>query len=204
MIRRGRGGALVACTLVALIAAGCQQAAEPTTAQDITPESWFKPWTWANDELIQHIEAQRAQASFQNRIRFLALASATIFVVGGIVGPPIADFVRTRVTASFKLTTAQVEAAVTVGFIGAVGLLLILMLAMESARLLAPALFILIGGAAYELRANVLPALREENREKFKGGVSRIKTMALLAAVFIMALNLVASGIVNAAALGDG
>jgi hypothetical protein len=75
---------------------------------------------------------------------------------------------------------------------------------MESARLLAPALFILIGGAAYELRANVLPALREENREKFKGGVSRIKTMALLAAVFIMALNLVASGIVNAAALGDG
>jgi hypothetical protein len=189
---------------VALIGAGCQQTAEPTTAQDITPETWWNPLTWANDELIQHLEAQRAQESFQNRIRFLALASATIFVVGGIVGPPIADFVRTRVTASFKLTTAQVEAAVTVGFIGAVGLLLILMLAMESARLLAPALFILIGGAAYELRANVLPALREENREKFKGGVSRIKTMALLAAVFIMALNLVASGLVNATALGDG
>lgn len=202
MIRRGRGGALVACALVTLLAAGCQQAAEPTTAQDITPESWFKPWTWSNDELIQNIEAQRAQESIQNRIRFLALASAVIFVVGGIVGPPIADFVRTRVAASFKLTTAQIEAAVTVGFIAAVGLLVILMLAMESARLLAPALFILIGGAAYELRANVLPALREENREKFKGGVSRIKTMALLAVVFIMALKLVASGIVNTTALG--
>lgn len=193
----GAPGSMLPIGFVSVIAAA--QADENAERLGIAPESWLKPWTWRNDELVEATHAARLEklTSFQGSIIALATICAIAFVASSLFGPWILDRLRAKLVVHLRLTNFQIKALVIAGYSAAVAVCSVLLVTSEPVRLLALPLLILIGGTLFDLRTRALPAIDADDREKFKAAISRIKTAFLLALVFVVAIQMLLGGLVN-------
>ncbi len=195
--------------LICLFALSCLLVADsPTSAQDST-ESWWKPWSWYNDEIAKHDREiaevairQVAEQMQQNKAlamkkltdqtRSVAAWAALIYLIATMVAPSLVEWFRAQFSMWFRIPPDRwrqiAHALFTMIAVIVVGATLV----NPDIRPFFVGIMILLAGACYSFFLKVLPAIASGDAVKRKSSLGEVKGFIVLITTFMIVAWMVA------------
>jgi hypothetical protein len=190
--------------LICSASAFAQGGSDPASLQ---PESWWKPWTWWNDEIQEAVQGAKAEAirdlariSSEARRQLRETFEAPLFImslvvlVGTLYGQVLAERVRAYAVARFSIPPEVQKRWATRAFIGCALLVCLLTWVFPHFGPARKPVLVLVAGATYVFYVRLLPVIATDQVALRKIAVGQIKALGTLALLILVMMQLLSDG----------
>lgn len=181
--------------------AGCGSGAEGTGTSansndgrhGLAPESWWKPRTWWNDEIIDEIKRrqERARAQLHKSMAAPLFVMACVAVVLAAFGTTWAERIRAWFAWRFSVHPLTQRKLATLGFLAFVAASLIYSMGRDLPSWTPLPIFILCGGASVIYFKRLRPLIGTDDLMRRKLAFAQLKTLLFLVLVVLVAVTMI-------------
>lgn len=178
---------------------GATSSTDASGRYGIAPESWWKPWTWRNDEHVQTMKdhIRDARNTLHRGMAAPLYVMACVAVLMAVYGTTWAERLRAWFTWRFSVHPLMQRRLATFGFTVFVIVAIIYSTSDHLPHWTRLPIFILCGGASVIFFSRLSPAIGTNDVLKRKLAFAQLKTLLFLVLVVLAAMTLLARDLLN-------